>query len=358
MCELLISPAIESHDPDLTILALECLGLISILQPEIFKTYSPIFMSVLELNKANQQESVAERKDKIVTLKSTVDALVRHGILTPECEQLFSLVSREYIFVSDPLLKQVAIEGVCKMLFAKKLCEDFHRDQVEAALFYLLVQLFDKTYNSNNSLVVSILSVFFQNIVLFSKERANILVSALTKLTYSHIVSKYRLLAGKKPAKRRQKMNSVTGSVTVISERDESSSDESDQSSLEDSEFDAHQDLNCSQMDDFDQKVLKQVNFQQVISSLDVTQIVELCLGLLSQQYIQENGIYRQNVDLSVEFGYRLLQLQQSTFKQVKIFKESIVPLLGQVRFSKINSLVDLDKIQKLWNAESSRAVQ
>ena len=104
--------------------------------------------------------------------------------------------------------------------------------------------------------------------------------------------------------------------------------------------------------------MLKKVNFQQVVSSLDVTQIVELCLGLLSQQYIQENGIYRLDADLSVEFGYRLLQLQQSTFKQVKIFKESIVPLLGQVRFSRIDSLIDLDKIQKLWNAESSRSIQ
>lgn len=40
ICSLLISPAIESRDADLTILALECLGLITILQADTFEAYS------------------------------------------------------------------------------------------------------------------------------------------------------------------------------------------------------------------------------------------------------------------------------------------------------------------------------
>ena len=137
---------------------------------------------------------LAQRKDKIVTLKSTVDALVRHGILNNDCKRLFQMISLQYIFVRDPLLKQIAIEGVCKMLFSKTLFEDYSQAEVESAVCYLLIQLFDKKYNQNNSLVVNILSMFFKNVVLFSKKRVEVILNALTYVVYGHVTANYKLI--------------------------------------------------------------------------------------------------------------------------------------------------------------------
>jgi hypothetical protein len=79
----------------------------------------------------------------------------------------------------------VAIEGVCKMLFTTKLCEDNDSEKVEAILGQLIIQMFDRKYNWHNSFVRSLLTVFFKNFVLTSKKRGYLLMNALTKVLYS-----------------------------------------------------------------------------------------------------------------------------------------------------------------------------
>jgi len=95
-------------------------------------------------------------------LKSAVDGLIIHGICDEGTIELFDLITGEYLFVKDRVLRQVTIEGVCKMMFSPKLCdEQTDQTKVEGILAQLIVQLFDKTFNWQNSLVRSILTVFF-----------------------------------------------------------------------------------------------------------------------------------------------------------------------------------------------------
>jgi hypothetical protein len=47
VCEQLIQPAIETGDPDLTILAIECIGLVTMLDKEVFVNYCGIYTSIL-----------------------------------------------------------------------------------------------------------------------------------------------------------------------------------------------------------------------------------------------------------------------------------------------------------------------
>jgi len=46
-----------------------------------------------------------------------------HGIQNDSTEKLFELVSCEYLWHKDPILRQISIEGCCKMLFNVQLCE-------------------------------------------------------------------------------------------------------------------------------------------------------------------------------------------------------------------------------------------
>ena len=54
VCESLIQPAIETGDPDLTLLAIECIGLVTMLDKEVFTNYSSIYISILK-NSSTQQ---------------------------------------------------------------------------------------------------------------------------------------------------------------------------------------------------------------------------------------------------------------------------------------------------------------
>lgn len=98
----------------------------------------------------------------------------------------------------------MAIEGICKMMFSTKLCDDASGGQVEAILAQLLIQLFDRTHQRHNSLVRSILTVFFQNFAPFSRQRCSMLMGALERVMYGAIRAKYAKPAKKgraKPAK-------------------------------------------------------------------------------------------------------------------------------------------------------------
>ena len=60
----------------------------------------------------------------------------------------------------------------------------------------LLIQLFDKKYNRQNSLVKTTLTIFFKNFVLFSFKRAVMMLNAVTKLFFSIVTAKEDIKVG------------------------------------------------------------------------------------------------------------------------------------------------------------------
>jgi len=82
------------------------------------------------------------------------------------------------------------------MMFSTKLCDESDSELVESILVTLLIQLFDKKYNRQNSLVKTTLTIFFKNFVLFSLKRAVMLLNAVTKIFFSILVAKENLKVG------------------------------------------------------------------------------------------------------------------------------------------------------------------
>ncbi len=101
ICETLIEPAIKSNDSELTLLAIECIGLITILDEEVFHNYAGIFYSILESDHDTEQGL----KDKIVSLKSAVDGLIVHGISSQTARNLFELITGKYLHIRQPILR-------------------------------------------------------------------------------------------------------------------------------------------------------------------------------------------------------------------------------------------------------------
>lgn len=79
------------------------------------------------------------------------------------------------------------------------------------------------------------------------------------------------------------------------------------------------------------QTAKKNIELAKIIKSLDSTSVVSVVLALLNKQYIDQNGVYKLQHELSVELLFRLLLLQNNTFKKVSIFKDYIVPLLDHI---------------------------
>jgi len=130
-------------------------------------------------------------REKIIALKSSVDSLIIHGIDPKTTLKLHRIIVEDYMVVKDRVLRQIAIEGICKMLFSRKLTQDAEHSEVEFLLSQLIIQWFDRKYNWQNSLVRQILNVFFKSFVLFSQERTEHMMRALTKVVYAILESKY-----------------------------------------------------------------------------------------------------------------------------------------------------------------------
>ena len=71
--------------------------------------------------------------------------------------------------IKDRILRQITIEGICKMLFSRKLTQDADSNEMEFLLSQLILQWFDRRFNWQNSLVRQLLNVFFKSFVLFSE---------------------------------------------------------------------------------------------------------------------------------------------------------------------------------------------
>ena len=207
ICESFIHPAVLNvDDKENILLALECIGLICILDKEVFLNYSDMFKRFLLTEISPDTD---DKREKVIAIKSVVDSLIIHGIGEEKLQGFFEIITTNYLTTKDRVLRQVTIEAVCKMLFTKNLCDQNSVERVEAILAQLLFQLFDQKYNKQNSLVKSILKHFLSNFALFSEQRCHMLLNALTKVTYAVFYERYGLdksaIAVKKGAKKGKK---------------------------------------------------------------------------------------------------------------------------------------------------------
>jgi len=78
------------------------------------------------------------------------------------------------------------------MLFSRKLLtQDADHNEMEFLISQLIIQWFDKAFNWQNSLVRQILNVFFKSFVLFSQQRCELMLRALSKVVFAILESKY-----------------------------------------------------------------------------------------------------------------------------------------------------------------------
>jgi hypothetical protein len=136
-----IGPALKGQDNENVGIALECVGLLTLLNKNIFSNYAQIFKTCLQL------EDPESRRDRIISLKSAIDGLIVHGVFDDITSELFDMITVDFLKTSDRIVHQVAIEGVCKLMFVPKLCDENDSKKVEAIIARLLLLLFDKKYN-------------------------------------------------------------------------------------------------------------------------------------------------------------------------------------------------------------------
>lgn len=93
ICETLIQPALQaSDDSDNQILAIEAIGLLSLLDEIMFNNYSRIFMAILKgslhiKDFSNLHPRDDTKKKVIIALKASIDGLIFYGSNT-DTEQL------------------------------------------------------------------------------------------------------------------------------------------------------------------------------------------------------------------------------------------------------------------------------
>jgi hypothetical protein len=121
---------------------MEILGLMSILDQKVFLDYSNTFKRLLtkkEDDHCYESESRYEReyflKEKIVALKCSIDGILLHGICNEDVESAFDLITNDYLKSQNRYLRQVTIEGVCKLLVSNKIINDEkNREKIEAII--------------------------------------------------------------------------------------------------------------------------------------------------------------------------------------------------------------------------------
>ena len=191
ICETLIHPAVLKYeDKDNLLMAFECIGLICILDKDVMLNYSKIFTQILEEEISPDKDN---KREKVIAIKSIVDGLILHGIEEEQFLNFFNILTDNYLKVKDRTLRQVTIEGVCKMLFTTKLCDQNDQSRVEAILAQLILQFFDTEHCPKNSLVTSILTEFLKNFAPFGEQRCHMLLNALTKVMYAVMRERYGL---------------------------------------------------------------------------------------------------------------------------------------------------------------------
>ena len=90
--------------------------------------------------------------------------------------------------IKDPLLKMLALEGICKMLFAPQLCEGLQNpEKVEAILANLIIISTSKEASMDQ---MALVGTFMENFVPMSEKRALFFSNAMIKVLYSTVRAK------------------------------------------------------------------------------------------------------------------------------------------------------------------------
>jgi len=81
------------------LLTIECIGLLCLLDKELFWNYSKIFSSILT-------EDVLEDniREKMIALRSSVDGMIIHGI-DSKTQKLYNVIINDYMASNDKLMR-------------------------------------------------------------------------------------------------------------------------------------------------------------------------------------------------------------------------------------------------------------
>ena len=76
----IVKPGLQAvHDTDIQILALECVGLCTLLDIEIFNNYSPIFGALIDDALDSVGSNILDLPETIMAVRSVIDGLIVHG---------------------------------------------------------------------------------------------------------------------------------------------------------------------------------------------------------------------------------------------------------------------------------------
>ena len=124
ICQRLILPALRNTDDVLSqLIGIESIGLLGLLNKELFMNYSAIFSALLEERIEGFNETLEVEQgslhETIVALKAIFDGLIMHGIDT-ETRELQDYVIANFLYCHNLPLRQIAVEGVAKLMFSIK----------------------------------------------------------------------------------------------------------------------------------------------------------------------------------------------------------------------------------------------
>ena len=91
----MVHPAVANPDAELVLLAIECFGLLIILDKEVFSSYVDTFQELL-----SEEDTLYEGlHEKVVAIKSAVDGLMIHGICDEKAKGLFDTITSKYLTI-------------------------------------------------------------------------------------------------------------------------------------------------------------------------------------------------------------------------------------------------------------------
>ena len=178
ICQNLIMPSLQTDDRDMLVLSFESIGLLSLLDKGLFHNYSKIYLAIMMDCVSNFQSAASlDEKDlheTIIVLRSSFDGLIMHGV-DEETQRLQDFILDNFLYCHCRPIRQISVEGICKLLFSIKVNEQgsavLEEEQSTQIIAHLLIQLFDKRYlhgKSRQSINNQALNMFFRHYVLFS----------------------------------------------------------------------------------------------------------------------------------------------------------------------------------------------
>ena len=97
-------PCITKHeDQENNLVALECVGLICVLDCDVFLNYSSIFNNILAEDIMDGDRD--NKRAKVIAIKSVVDGLIIHGIEDDRLAQFFDILTNQYLNIRNRILR-------------------------------------------------------------------------------------------------------------------------------------------------------------------------------------------------------------------------------------------------------------